>query len=268
MNAEDPIGIFDSGIGGLTVAHAINTSLPNEKLIYFGDTQHLPYGDKSIEKINTYSCKIANFLSNKNCKAIIIACNSASSVAFQKIKYNLQNKCLIFNVIDPVINEVINDYSIKKIGVIGTNATINSNVYETKIGSIRKDIQIISKATPLLANLIEENNKELYKKGIIESYLLDESLEKIDSLILGCTHYPLIEGQINNFYKKQVKLISSIKNIGKIVKSSLGKNNLLNMNKKLKKHEFYVSDYTQIFQQKTQLFFPSSIILEEQNIFS
>ena len=268
MNAEDPIGIFDSGIGGLTVAHAIQKSMPNEKIIYFGDTQHLPYGNKSRKKIQYYSSKISDFLVSKKCKAIVIACNSASAVAFQNIKNQFENKCVLFNVIDPVIKAVVNNPQIKKIGIIGTNATINSGIYTKSIIQARKDITVISKATPLLASLIEEDNNKLYQHGIIESYLLDDSLKEIDSLILGCTHYPIIAQQINEIYQKKINLISSIKYIGDIVKEYLKNEKLLNINFNNEKHHFYVSDYTRNFQKKTKLFFSSSIILEEENIFS
>ena len=268
MNAEDPIGIFDSGIGGLTVAYAINKVLPNEKIVYFGDTQHLPYGNKSIEKIQNYSIKIVDFLLKKKCKAIIIACNSASSVAYQQIVKKVENEVLVFDVINPVINYISTRKHIQHIGVIGTNATIYSGIYKTHINNIRKDIKVSSLATPLLASLIEEDDKKLYQKGIIESYLENNKLKNIDSLILGCTHYPLIEKQINDFYSKKVEIISAIKYIGQNVKEMLKKDNLLHQQKTKHKHHFYVSDYTTNFQKKTKLFFPKSIILEQENIFS
>ena len=268
MNAESPIGIFDSGIGGLTVAHAINKVLPDEKIVYFGDTQHLPYGNKSIEKIKKYSIKIVNFLLKKKCKAIIIACNSASSIAYQEIIKKVNNKVLIFDVINPVINYISTLKHIQHIGVIGTNATISSGIYKTHINARRKDIRVSSLATPLLASLIEEDNKKLYQKGIIESYLENNKLKNIDSLILGCTHYPLIEKQINHFYNRKVEIISAVKYIGNNVKMALKKDNLLNQNNTKHKHHFYVSDYTTNFQKKTKLFFPKSIILEQENIFS
>lgn len=268
MNTEAPIGIFDSGIGGLTVAHAINQVLPGEKIVYFGDTQHLPYGNKSIAKINKYSIEIVNFLLQQKCKAIIIACNSASSIAYQKIRKKVKNNVLIFDVINPVIDYVTTQKHIQHIGVIGTNATISSSIYKTHINSIRKDIKVTSLATPLLANLIEEDNKELYKRGIIESYLKNEKLKNIDSLILGCTHYPLIEKQISNFYNQKVEIISAIKYIGNNVKKELENYNLLNKGSEKHKHHFYVSDHTTHFQKKTKLFFPKSIILEQENIFS
>jgi glutamate racemase len=268
LNAENPIGVFDSGIGGLTVAHAISQSLPNEKIIYFGDTQHLPYGNKSSSKIIYYSEKIADFLLSKDCKSIIIACNSASSIAFENLQKKTDEKCLLFNVIEPAIQSVVNDPLIKHVGVIGTNATISSNIYERHILAARSDITISSLATPLLASLIEENNNDLYKKGIIESYLKNKKLKNIDSLILGCTHYPLIKSYIENHYKKGVKIISALKNIGSIIKKELEHNGLLSLADAMPKHHFYVSDYTNHFQQKTKIFFPSGIILEEENIFS
>jgi len=267
LNAENPIGVFDSGIGGLTVAHAISQSLPHEKIIYFGDTQHLPYGNKSSSKIIYYSEKITNFLLSKECKAIIIACNSASSIAFDNLQKRTDKKCLLFNVIQPAIQSVVNDPLIKHVGVIGTNATISSNIYERYILAERSDITVSSLATPLLASLIEENNNDLYKKGIIESYLKNEKIQSIDSLILGCTHYPLIKSNIENHYKKGVKIISALKNIGSCIKKELKNNGLLNVADSIPKHHFYVSDYTNHFQQKTKLFFPTGIILEEENIF-
>ena len=268
MNSESPIGVFDSGIGGLTVAHAISQSLPNEKIVYFGDTQHLPYGNKSANKIIFYSERITDFLLKQDCKAIIIACNSASSIAFKNLKTKTETQCLLFNVIEPAIEAVISDKSIKNVGVIGTNATISTNIYERDIVKKRSDITVSSLATPLLASLIEENNDTLYKKGIIESYLQSEELDNIDALILGCTHYPLIESHILNYYQNKIKLISALKYIGGVVEQQLKKRSLLSNHNSIPKHHFYVSDYTTHFQEKTKLFFPSGIILEEENIFS
>ena len=267
MNSENPIGVFDSGIGGLTVAHAISQSLPNEKIIYFGDTQHLPYGNKSYKKIIYYSEKITDFLLSKDCKAIIIACNSASSIAFENLQKKTNTKCLLFNVIQPAVQSVVQDPLIKHIGVIGTNATISSDIYRRHILAKRSDITVSSLATPLLASLIEENNEDLYKKGIIESYLKDKKIQSIDSLILGCTHYPLIKSHIENHYKKNIKIVSALNNIGSIIKRELKQNKLLNLTESIPKHHFYVSDYTSHFQKKTKLFFPTGIILEEENIF-
>lgn len=268
MNDPRPIGVFDSGIGGLTIAHEINKILPKEKIIYFGDTQHMPYGNKSNKKIIYYSNKIFEFLIKKQCKAIIVACNSASSVAIKQLMQKETQSCILLNVIDPLINAIKKDLSIKNIGVIGTNATIESNIYKTRIYDERSDVKVYSLATPLLASLIEEDNAKLYDKGIIESYLSHENFKTIDTLILGCTHYPLIEKKILDFYQKKIKIISSLNYFGEYVKNVFEQKDCLNQSPKKPKHQFYVSDYTNSFQKNTKLFFPTSIILREENIFS
>ena len=171
-------------------------------------------------------------------------------------------------MIEPVVKYVIDDSSINHVGLIGTNATINSKTYEKQIKAERKDIKISSLATPLLATLIEENNELLYESNTIQSYLKHKQFKHIDSLILGCTHYPLIEKQINDFFNKEIQIISAIKLISEMIKTTFQKNRLLNLNSDTRKHQFYVSDFTTIFQKKTKIFFPHSIILEEENIFS
>ena len=269
MNPDNPIGIFDSGIGGLTVAHAISKVLPNEKIIYFGDIQHLPYGNKSSTKILNYCEKIVDFLIQKKCKAIVIACNSASAIAYKLLKKKIAKECLLFNVIDPVVNQVINNVNIKNIGVIGTLATIKTDIYKNSIEEKRLDTNVKSLATPLLASLIEENDNQLYKNGIIESYLSHENLKNIDTLILGCTHYPMIQSKISAYYNNKIILLNALKYIGHEVHNKLKNKNLLNShNDSPPKHNFYVSDYTENFQIKTKLFFPTEIILKEVNIFS
>ena len=268
MNPNRPIGIFDSGVGGLTVAHAISKSLPNEKIIYFGDTQHLPYGNKSPNKIIYYAEKITHFLLTKGCKAIVIACNSASSTALKQLTDQTDKKCILINVIDPLINAIIDNPSIKRIGVIGTRATISANTYEKKIKAKRQDISVSSLATPLLASLIEEDADESYQQKVVDAYLSNEKLKNIDALILGCTHYPLITQLILNYYNNKIILFNVSKYIGPLMKEKLKKENLLIENGKINKHDFYVSDYTTNFQEKTKLFFPSAIILKEENIFS
>ena len=239
MNSEGPIGIFDSGIGGLTVAASISKLLPNEQIIYFGDTLHLPYGSKSFKSINYYCSKIVDFLLNKNCKVIVIACNSASAAAGQKIIQQVQKKALVFNVIDPVIDHINNTNNIKHIGVIGTIATIDSNVYIKKITSLRKEIQVSSLATPLLANLIEEDNKKLFTNGILDTYLQNKTLKGIDSLILGCTHYPLITNKIDEFFNSKIEIINSIDHVKKKIKTSLQSKKLLKTKSRKLKHHFF-----------------------------
>ena len=207
---ENPIGIFDSGIGGLTVAHAIKSILPNETLVYFGDTAHLPYGDKSPDSIKYYGVRIAEFLLSKKCKVIVIACNTASSLAFEAIKKHVGARAEVINVIDPVVDYVASQKKVKKIGVIGTKATIRSDVYATKIKEANPGLEVSSLATPLLAPMIEVgffNNK--ISKTVIGSYLEKPKIRKSEALILACTHYPLIKKEINDFFQGKTTIVDS-----------------------------------------------------------
>ena len=267
MKSELPIGVFDSGIGGLTVAREIIKLMPNEKVIYFGDTLHLPYGEKSKEKVISYCSKICDFLLKKQCKAIVVACNTASSVAIKNIKKEIGNKCLVFNVIDPVI-EFVQHLKSKKIGVIGTNATIESKIYEKKIMELKSISSVFSLPTPLLAPMIESGfHDESIKKKIIATYLKNDNLQNIDTLILGCTHYPLIQNEINKFYKGKVNIISSLNSIGLYIQTELKKKHLINKKHQMKKHDFFISDLTNSFQKSAKSFFYEEINLKEIHIF-
>ncbi len=264
--AEQPIGIFDSGIGGLTVANAIHTLLPNEKLIYFGDTAHMPYGDKSPEAIKYYSLKIGQFLLEQNCKAIVIACNTASSLGFDDLNSMIKGKIPLINVIDPTVDFIISHKKLKNIGVIGTKATIKSNVYARKIKEKKSDLNVESLATPLLAPMIEEgffNNN--ISKTIINSYLSKTKLKKVDALVLACTHYPLIKKEISEFYERDITILDSGEIVAEYVKKELSKKKLL-ATKKGGEHHFYVSDFTPSFEKSTKLFFKEKIHLELMNL--
>src|SRR5579872_4902153 len=147
---SQPIGIFDSGIGGLTIASAIVKHMPNENLIYFGDTAHLPYGDKSPATIQAYSVKIAHMLLQQKCKLILIACNSASAAAYDLVKEYIASQAIVMNVIDPVIHLLKDQYAKKRIGLIGTRQTVNSHIYKKKIDELNLDVTLSSYATNLL----------------------------------------------------------------------------------------------------------------------
>lgn len=261
MNKDNPIGIFDSGIGGLTVAKAIRAILPYESLLYFGDTKHLPYGEKSVHTIQEFSKNIALFLKQKNCKMIVIACNTASSVAYETIK----NECPdieIVNVIDPIVKLITTSIGTKTIGVIGTKGTINSNIYPQKIKSINENISVKSLATPLLAAMIEEgfcNDK--ISQAIVHNYLNDPALDGIEKLILACTHYPLIYKVIRDFYPQEIDIIGSASQVALHIKDLLTDKQLLA--NQSQKHRFYVSDYTLSFERSTKFFFGEDIHLEE-----
>lgn len=266
INASAPIGIFDSGIGGLTVANAIQKVLPNENLIYFGDTAHLPYGDKSSDSIKYYSIRIAQFLAQKKCKMIVIACNTASAQANETVKDFLGDSIPVINVIDPVVDKVTHDSQIKKVGVIGTKGTIKSDIYARKIEIKNKQQHVSSLATPLLASMIEEgffNNK--ISKTIINDYLSRPKLKNIEALILACTHYPLIRPEVEDFYKGKVKILDTAGIVAEAVSDYFRSNNLLNT-KKGTKHQFFVSDFTESFEKSTRYFFKSKIELKEAAI--
>ena len=264
---QRPIGIFDSGIGGLTVANAIRSVLPNESLIYFGDTAHMPYGDKSEEAIKYFSLKIGKFLQEQGCKAIVIACNTASSLGYQDLKDFLGDDLPILNVIDPVVEFCSHQLNYHKIGVIATKATIKSNVYAQKLNLALPNIEVKSLATPLLAPMIEEgffNNN--ISKTIINNYLSSSRLKNIDSLILACTHYPLIRNEINEFYKGKVAILNTAEIVADDVKRKLTSLNLLNTSTEKPKHHFFVSDKTSAFETSTRLFFGDKINLTLKNI--
>ena len=262
------IGIFDSGIGGLTIASSILKLLPNEQIIYFGDTLHLPYGDKDQNTVLDYSKKITDYLiQNKNCKAIVIACNTASAASYIYLRDNYKGKVPIINVIDPIVEDVINDESIKKVGIIGTQTTIASGIYQEKLTRRKSILEYVTLATPKLAPMIEESfYQSRVDEAMVHSYLKDPVLSNIDALILACTHYPLIRREINNFYGGTVKLIDSTIVTPNKLKDILEKENLLSL-KKEKEDKYYVSHYTESFEKTTEIFFGEKIKLEENNIF-
>lgn len=259
---DQPIGIFDSGIGGLTVAHALVKLLPRENIIYFGDTAHMPYGDKSTAAIQAYSIKIAHLLLQQKCKLILIACNSASAAAFDLVKEYVGSKAIVMNVIDPVIHLLRDHYKNKQVGLIGTRQTVNSNVYKKKIDKLNNGINVISHATNLLASAIEEfgNNKVI--DSLLEEYLTHPSLNNMDALVLACTHYPYIKDKIANYYANKIEIIDPSQTVAKAVKANLEQDNLVNqLNESPTKH-FYVSDYTDSFAANAKKFFGAEITLE------
>jgi glutamate racemase len=282
MGKRSPIGLFDSGVGGLTVAHALHTILPSEKLVYFGDTAHLPYGDKSRETILSYSLGIADFLLEQKCKVILIACNSASANAFEEVKDHVGSRAVVMNVIDPVVEYVCSDHNIApesgphNIGIIGTKATIDSGSYERKIlekvaskgrsGLLKDAIQVNSLATPLFVPMIEEGFVfDDISNAIIRSYLSRNELEGITSLILGCTHYPIIRNQISRFFNFEVDVLDTAKIVAQAVQGYLQENDLLNTGSK-SENQFFVSDHTPYFEVIANIFFNEKIHLEKRNI--
>jgi len=263
LASKRPIGIFDSGIGGLTIAHALSIAMPGESLIYFGDTAHLPYGDKSPDSIKYYSIRIAQLLLEKNCKMIVIACNTASALAYETVKDFVGNKALVVNVIDPLVQTVLANKKLKHIGVIGTKGTVKSDIYAKKLKAKKSSLQVSSLATPLLASMIEEgffNNK--ISKTIIHDYLSRPKLKGVDALLLACTHYPLIRPEIESFYGGSTIVWDSAEVVANYVSKVL-KSKKIASPQKTASHHFYVSDFTQSFEKSTKFFFTKKIKLEE-----
>jgi glutamate racemase len=261
-----PIGIFDSGIGGLTVAKAVHDFLPNESLIYFGDTAHLPYGDKSPDLLKKYVTQIVEFLLKSQVKAIIIACNTASAVAYEFLKQKYPD-ILWFEVIQPAVSEAIQITRNQRIGVIGTKTTIFSHVYLKKILDFLPTAFVVEKATPLLVPMIEEGwFHDKVSKEIIEAYLSDTGFTHIDTLILGCTHYPLIRNEVEQYFNQnslhKVNVIDSSIALAKQVRDFFTEQNLFNDSSTVYK-KFYVSDLTSNFQNTASLFFGEDIVLEK-----
>lgn len=265
MEANQPIGIFDSGVGGLTVAHALINHLPNENIIYFGDTAHMPYGDKSSAAIQAYSVKIAHMLLQQNCKLILIACNSASTAAYDLVKEYVGSKALVANVIDPVVQFISKTYPNKHIGLIGTKQTVNSHIYKKKIDDLNKNITLHSQATNLLASAIEEFGNHEIIDALLKVYLKQPSLNNIDALILACTHYPIVKERISHACHQHTKVIDASDIVGLAVKATLEKHNLINPNG-TGNRQFYISDYTESFATHAELFFGRQLTLEHYPI--
>lgn len=267
---EFPIGIFDSGMGGLTVAKAITELLPNENIVYFGDTAHTPWGDKSLQTVQRYALKICDILLEHQCKCIVIACHTASAIASEEVKKYVGNKAQVVNVIDPVIQFIGQNHSNKKIGLIGTKQTVRSNAYKQRLEMLDRSIEFTALATPLLVPLIEEGFKDNpISQMVVSEYLSHPNLSDIHALILGCTHYPLIKKYIQSFYQNSVDLIDASEVTALMLKQELESRNLLNHSQitpssviQPAKHLFYVSDNSEFFTQTTQLFFQSAIHLQ------
>jgi len=259
---EAPIGIFDSGIGGLTVASSISKAFPKESILYFGDTAHLPYGEKSIESIQKYAIDISDFLMEKGCKMIVIACNSASAAAYELLSEKYGDRVPVVDVISPLV-ELISSKSYKKVGVLATKATVRSDVYSKKLMALNPDIEVFSLAAGLLVTMIEEGffNNDV-SHAVLHKYLTYPDFEDIEALLLACTHYPLIKPEIEAFYKGRVAVYDSVDSVTAKIGKILTENNLLNDGKEEPFKRFFVSDYTDSFEQTTKIFYQDKVQLE------
>lgn len=239
-----PIGVFDSGVGGLTVAREIMRQIPNERLIYFGDTARVPYGNKSKETVTKFSKQIVRFLETQKVKAIVVACNTASAYALDEIEKELNIP--IIGVVKPGARVAAEVTQNKKVGVIATAGTIQSHIYKDYIQGIQSDIQVIGKACPLFVPLVEE--------GLLEDPVTDEIATRylnelkdidIDTLILGCTHYPLIRSTLGRIMGESVTLVNPAYETARELKGLLEREDLLNPSTRrlgTNQYQFFVSD--------------------------
>lgn len=259
--SHQPIGIFDSGVGGLTVAAGIKKLLPHESLLYFGDTRHAPYGDKSQETVQRYSQQITRFLIERQCKAVVIACNTASALAFEHLRHAFPGLTII-NVIDPVVNHVGRHIN-HKVGVIGTRATIGSGAYRKKLRRLNPKLHVASAPTPLLVAIAEEGfvNTNISREAIA-TYLGSKKFAEVSSLILGCTHFPLLQREIEAYFAGRAKVVDSPDLVAHQLRHDLRQARML-ADHPQPNYRFVVSEKTPNFQRTAQMFFGEKLELEE-----
>jgi glutamate racemase len=243
------IGIFDSGIGGLTVTKEIIKLMPNENIVYFGDTARVPYGNKSSDTIKKFSLEITNFLLSKNIKILVIACNTASSYALAYLQTIINIP--IIGVIEPGAETAFKITKNKKIGVIGTKGTIASMSYQNVLKSINPELEIINQACPLFVPLVEEGWIEKEVAYLVATeYLAVFKDSGIDTLILGCTHYPILKKVIAKVLGEKIQIVDSAIETAIKVQQTLKEKNLLeNNNSEIGKYVFYVSDDAEKFKE-------------------
>jgi glutamate racemase len=258
MNRTNPIGFFDSGIGGLTVVKSVSQLLPNENIIYFGDTARVPYGSKSNDTVIEYSIQAANFLLRKNIKLLVVACNTASAIALKELRRFLTIP--VIGMIEPGAKMAVQTTKNNKIGVIGTRATINNKAYTNELQRLNPKLKIYDSPCPLFVPLAEEgwiNSKAT--ELIAKEYLLPLKEKEIDTLILGCTHYPILSQVIQKVVGKKVRLIDSGSPASHLVENYLNGRGLMNNSNQIGTSEFYVSDIPSKFKEVAEIFLGKKI---------
>lgn len=241
-----PIGVFDSGLGGLTVLKEINKLLPNENIVYFGDTARVPYGSRSKDTVIQYTFQAINFLISQNVKAIVIACNTATARALKlaQKKYDIP----IIGVIEAGARTAAFTTKNNIVGVIGTQGTINSKSYNIEIAKLNKDIRIIDKACPLFVPIVEEGWSNTDVAHLTAKRYLQELIDQgIDSLVLGCTHYPLLKRTIGEVVGENIILVNPAKETAKDLEKVLQLNKLLKIEDTKSNYQYYVSDIPEKF---------------------
>lgn len=262
---DAPIGVFDSGIGGLTVVREIMRQLPNENIVYFGDTARVPYGSKSKDTIIRYARQIIRFLKTKQVKAIVVACNTASALALDVIREEVDIP--IIGVVTPGARAAIEVTKTNKIGVIATEATIRSEIYTHIIQGVNPEITVVGKACPLFVPLVEEGFAKHKVTGeMIEYYLASIKETDIDSLILGCTHYPLLRSRIRAYMGDSINLVNPAYETAMDLKNLLEENEIIHsgLGEEHGSYSFYVSDTADKFKEFANSILPYDIETTKQ----
>ena len=255
MNSR-PIGIFDSGIGGLTVAKAVIDLMPSEDIIYLGDTARVPYGTRDPVTIREFALQLVEFLLKKDVKYLVVACNTISATCLDEIIKH--SPVPVIGVIDPTVQRAVETTKTRSIGVIGTRATINSQIYTSKITTLNKDIEVLSQACPLFVPLVEEGS--LYNPAtlFISEQYLTPFINEVDTLILGCTHYPLLRKAISETVGESITLVDSAQPTAQFLLADLKEKDLLSK-KDQGTYSFYITDAPERVYQVVNDFFEGKL---------
>ncbi|MFO7736086.1 MAG: glutamate racemase [bacterium] len=253
ISSESSVGIFDSGIGGLTVFKQLRHLMPSENLLYLGDTARVPYGSKSVETIKKYSQNNVDFLLKKNVKVIVVACNTASASALDYLKKKFED-IIIIGVVHPAVEYVLTMEKVERVGVIGTDTTISTESYKKELEKIMK-VEVYSRACGLFVPFVEEGLMEkAITMQIIEYYLEDLKKKNIDTLILGCTHYPMLKKPLGYYFGDKVRIVDSAYHAAVRTKQILAEKGLLNKSNKNPRELIYVTDNSPKFRDVAQRF--------------
>jgi glutamate racemase len=262
-HSAKPIGIFDSGLGGLTVVRQLRRLLPREHLVYLGDTARVPYGNKSQKTIQRFSSEDTQFLLRHRVKLVVVACNTSTALALE----HLQSKfdCPFIGVIRPGAEAAIQETRNGRIGVIGTSATIQSGAYEKQIRKLARVSRVFSKACPLFVPLVEEGCGNIQMtRCIIRHYLTPVLTHRIDTLILGCTHYPLLKSAIQQVVGRRIHLVDSAENCAAAVRQFLRENQMETSHRGTGRLELFVTDHPFSFSKSAKVFLGERVPMAKQ----
>lgn len=258
-NRNLPIGVFDSGVGGLTVAKEIMRQLPGENIIYFGDTARVPYGNKSRETVTAYSRQIVEFLLGKGVKALVVACNTASAFALETIRNEVPVP--IIGVVKPGARTAAKTTKNGRIGVIGTEGTIKSGIYNEFLTQINAELSVYGKACPLFVPLVEEGwIDDPVTEEVVRRYMDSLLTEKVDTIVLGCTHYPLLKRTIGKVVGEEIRLVNPAHETACELRTILEEKKLCRGENEAVHHRFYVSDGAEKFRDFANSILPCEII--------